>query len=196
MAKTKKSGVKRFILDTNLLIDDPEAIFKLDEHDVILPDVVLEELDHFKTECSERGNAVKRVSRYLDDLCKKGNLKQGISLGEGKGSISLEFTPREKDLKMPFKYDLSIADNRILYLGYEHLNDPSEYIIVTKDTNLRVKANSVGVPVESYKNEDVLFSQNQDKPYTGRTTVFIPSEMLASFSKNKFLDKALLYKHC
>ena len=194
MAKTKNNGVKHFILDTNVLIDDPEAIFKLDEHNVIIPDVVLEELDHFKTERSERGNAVKRVSRFLDELCKKGNLKQGISLGEGKGNISLEFTPREKDLKSSFKYDLSIADNRILYLGYQHLQDKSDYIIVTKDTNLRVKANSVGVPVEAYKNEDVLFSQNQDKPYTGRTVAFLPNALMAVYRNSNFLDKALIHK--
>ena len=192
MAKASKF----FIMDTNVLIDDPEAIFKMDEHNIILPDIVLEELDHFKTERSERGNAVKRVSRYLDELCKKGNLKQGISLGEGKGQIFLEFTPREKDIKAPFKYDLSIADNRILYLGIQHLNDDAEYIIITKDTNLRVKANSLGVPVESYKNEDVFFSQNQNKPYMGRTVAYLPSELLSEFARNKYLEKAALYDKC
>ncbi len=194
----KEKTIKNFILDTNILIDDPEAIFKFDEHNIIIPDVVIEELDHFKTEHSERGNAVKKASHYLDELCKKGNLKEGISLGEGKGIISLEFTPREKDLKKPFKYDLSIFDNRILYLGYEHLklnkNAEPNYIIVTKDTNLRVKANTLGIPVEEYKNDDVLFLQNQERLYTGRTSVYLSPSFLEVFKKDKFLDIKLVYK--
>ena len=59
MSKNTKSNIlKNFIIDTNVLIDDPDAIFKMGEHNVIIPDVVIEELDHFKTEHSDRGNAV------------------------------------------------------------------------------------------------------------------------------------------
>lgn len=198
MSKNTKSNIlKNFIIDTNVLIDDPDAIFKMGEHNVIIPDVVIEELDHFKTERSDRGNAVKRASHHLDNLGKQGNLKQGVPLGEGKGMLSLEFTAREKDLKSPFKYDLSIFDNRILWLGYEHqksANPNNVFIIVTKDTNLRVKANTLNIPVEEYKNEDVLYSTKQEKTYTGRTTVFLPGNILHQYKQMKSLDLAVVLK--
>lgn len=185
--------IKNIIIDTNVLIDDPDALYKFDEHNVVIADVVLEELDKFKTEQSERGRAVKKVSRHLDELCKQGSLKKGVSLGEGKGIISLDFTPRVNELRS-FKFDLAIADNRLLYLADKLTREKSrECVIVTKDINLRVKANSIGVVAEEYKNEDALL-HHQNSPYMGRTVAYLPSSMMAVFSNSGFLDEALIHK--
>ena len=109
-------AVKTFVIDTNVLIDDPSAIFKFDDNNIIIPHCVLEELDKFKVENSERGAAARAMAKILEALCRSSKdscLADGISLGEGKGKVYVKYTPHSPE----FRYELSKADNQILALA-------------------------------------------------------------------------------
>ena len=187
---------KDFILDTNVLIDDPDVIFKMDDNNIIIPDVVLDEMDHFKNEDSERGQNVRTVTRQLDLLGCKGNLGEGVFLGEGKGTLRVMFslgtgnkewykegleTKWDTELKR-FPLSLSLNDNRIVWLAKW-----TGGIIITKDANLRVRANAVGVPAENYKN-DQIYENPDAKKYTGRTTAYLPPELISRFRQHGYLE--------
>lgn len=177
--------VKTFVIDTNVVLFDPEAIFKFEEHNIIIPNVVLEEVDHFKSEQSERGVNSRKFSRYMDTLCQKGNLKEGVSLGKKKGIIKILFTPAFEKLNL-FPFEEKTADNKILSLCLQ-----TSTILVTKDINLRVKANSIGVIAEDYKNEKVIGTK--ETVYNGRTKALVLSKNIASFKEKGFLkENALL----
>ena len=179
-------AVKTFVIDTNVLIDDPSAIFKFDDNNVVIPHCVLEELDKFKVENSERGAAARAMAKILEALCRSSKdacLADGISLGEGKGKVYVKYTPHSPE----FRYELSKADNQILALAAETAkpyNSSEKYIIVTNDHYLRIKANTVGVPVEEYKNTNVLFKRNLKKPYTGRVDVFASQDTISAFKQS------------
>ena len=177
---------KNFILDTNVLIDDPDAIFKMDDNNVIITDVTLKELDRFKKEESERGFNACAATKNLDEASRNGNLTDGISLGEGKGMLKMMFTLRDKAKSFPtdiFPLDLDENDNRLIYLAYRNPG----FIIVTKDRNLRLRANSVMVKSETYKNDQVYENPNSKK-YTGRTSVYLLPGVLNQFKKDGYLN--------
>ena len=185
------TSVKNFVIDTNVLLFDPESIFKFDNNNIIIPDVVIEELDHFKSEQSDRGSNSRKISRYLDELANKGSLASGVSLGENKGIIkiefSLEYQKSNQDYTRLFKYDLASMkyDNYILYLCYTLSN----CTLITKDVNLRVKANSINIPVEDYKNDKII--SNTSEEYLGRTIAYAYSKHL-----NIFHDSGTLSTKC
>lgn len=178
-------GVKNFVVDTNVVLFDPEAIFKLQDNNVILPDIVLEEIDHFKNEQSERGRNSRKVSRYLDELAKKGNLVEGVPLGDELGIIKIAFTPIMP--KVVFQYDLEIYDNRILYLCFCTKGS----ILITKDVNLRVKANTIGIRAEDYRNEKAV--KTKSELYLGRCKAFVPDEQMELFRNGTPIDVESLY---
>lgn len=159
MAK-QKTGVKKqkklFILDTNVLLHDFKCIFKFKEHDVLIPIVVLEELDKFK-----RGNDLinfhaREFTRIIDDLAGDDFFKEGVSLGEGLGKLFVETgKPFSENLQNNFPEHR--PDHIILAITeYYHTNFPKQQnILVTKDINLRVKAKALGLISEDYKNDHV-----------------------------------------
>ena len=181
--------VKNFVIDTNVLLFDPDAIFRLDDNNVIIPDVVLEELDHFKSEKSDRGSNSRKVSRYLDALRERGSMIEGVSLGENKGFLKIAFTSTKHE-DNSFNYELDKYDNRILYLcvANKHRED---YILITKDVNLRVKASTVNVKAEDYKNDKIITKNSEG--YTGRVDIYFSSKTLNKFKKQGYLEKEDIY---
>lgn len=181
---------KNFILDTNVVLFDPEAIFKLDDNNVIIPDIVLEEVDHFKNEKTERGSNSRRFSRYLDELSGGQDLTQGVSLGEKRGILRIAFAPTNY---INSKYDLEKYDNRILYLCKkikEETKAKIPNILITKDVNLRVKARTIGVDVQDYKNDKAF--QDNETGYTGRRSVLAFNSDISDFRNNNWLDPEVL----
>lgn len=102
---------KIFILDTNVLLQSPQAIYAFDDNDVVIPEVVLEELDKFKKESTENGINARQAARMLDELREQGDLTSGVELLNG-GSLRIElnFT----DITLPEGWLPGKADNRIL----------------------------------------------------------------------------------
>lgn len=162
-----------YVLDTNIILHEATSILKFEEHQVILPITVLEELDNFKKKMDETGRNARHFSRLLDDLRDKGKLADGVPLNEKGGTLVVRFSPDRPML--PPEMDLAIADNRILAIA-RHLQDsgPGRTILVTNDTNLRVKADTLGIPAEAYEHDTVDVSDL----YTGVSTLEVASEVV------------------
>ena len=149
---------KIFVLDTNVILSDPKAIFNFDEHDIIIPIIVVEELDKFKKDMNQIGLAARAFARHIEELRKKGKLVEGVALESG-GSIRIDITG---DVEMPGpKLSTSYADNVILAAAYKITKDnpDREVTLVSKDVNLRIKADVLGIKADTYRNDTVNFNQ-------------------------------------
>jgi PhoH-like ATPase len=155
---------KLFVLDTNVLMHDPAAIFRFQEHDVFLPLVVLEELDAGKKGMSETARNVREASRILDELiCSAGGnwVESGVPLEDNHGARRggrLYFQTRSSPHHLPDPLPGHSADNDILNtaVALRHDRVNAEVVIVSKDINLRIKARVLGIPAEDYFVDKVL----------------------------------------
>lgn len=168
---------KNFVLDTNVIIYDPEAVFKFEENNVILPIYVIEEIDRFKGELSERGRNAREVARILDSLRENGSLHSGIQTEAG-GIIRVQ----QEWAEVP-NIGKSLADSRILGVAlHVHNSDLSiQTTLVTKDINLRVRADAIGVRTEDYTADKVEI----DDLYCGTREVDTSSEIIDSLYDQK-----------
>ena len=159
------SSKKVFVLDTNVLLHDPNSILHFQEHDVVIPIVVIEEVDHFKKDQTEVGRNARSVSRMLDRLRATGSLSRGVPL-EGGGSLKVDVAAHSLDLGI-LSADKHKADNQILACARELLHTLKEHVVlVSKDTNLRIKADAIGVQAEDYTTDRV----EMEELYTGHRT--------------------------
>ncbi len=156
-----------FVLDTNVLMHDPTALYRFQEHDVYLPMVVLEELDAGKKGTSEVARNVRQVTRFLDDLIKTSNddIATGIPItgyGSNQTNGRLFFQTRELANSLPATLPGSKADNSILSIAQSLQKESPELnvTLVSKDINLRVKARVLGIHTEDYQNDKVLDDVN------------------------------------
>ena len=161
---------KRFLLDTNVLLHDPKSIEVFADNEVIIPISVLDELDQAKTRPDEKGRNARAVIRYLDALRKLGSLSQGVRLPSG-SIIRVELNHRAT---LPPSLSLDSVDNRILRSALGLQQDGGvPVIVVTKDINLRVKCDAMGIAAEDYETDKLT-----DTPtglYCGSRTVSVPS---------------------
>jgi PhoH-like ATPase len=158
MAKKKS---KIFILDTNVLLHDYNCIFKFEENDIVLPIMVLEELDKFKKGNDLINYHAREFTRILDNLSEDDFFIKGASLGENRGKLFVETgKPFTEELQKSFPEP--IPDHRILAIAvfFKEKHKTRQVILVTKDINLRVKAKAIGINVEDYKHDQV---QNLEK---------------------------------
>src|SRR5215510_7067715 len=177
----KKSDVTRriFVLDTNVLMHDPTAIFRFEEHDVFIPMTVLEELDAGKKGLSEAARNVRQVSRFLDELmlnATKAQIDRGLALPgakfiNGKGrhaSGRLFFQTKVLSGGLPDTLPGHGADNAILghTLALQREFSSARVTLVSKDINLRIKAAIIGVHSEDYYSDRTI--DDADLLYTGR----------------------------
>lgn len=166
---------KTFVLDTNVLLHDPHAYAQFEENLVIIPLKVIEEIDRFKREISERGRNARQFARELDELRLMGSLSKGVDLEDG-GELRVAF-PDGLD---PFKEGLS-ADNQILQVAVSLFQTPGaeKVILVSKDINLRLKADALGLTAEDYENGHI----DTDEIQTGQVDMSFPSEALQAFDE-------------
>src|SRR5665647_2573448 len=147
---------KTFILDTNVILHDSECIYNFEDNDVVIPITVLEELDKFKRGDDQINFQARQFVRILDELVGKNPIDKGIHLGQGKGKLFIELgKPYSDQLKASLRED--IPDHRILAIA-EYLRDKQttrKVILVSKDVNLRIKAKSLHIEAEDYKNDKV-----------------------------------------
>jgi len=159
---TKRSKI--FIIDTNVILHDHKCIFNFEENDVVLPITVLEELDKFKRGSDQLNYNAREFVRLLDELVKDDLFNGGLPLGNTKGKLKIETgKPFSEKLKTSFRED--IPDHRILAIT-EHVkesNPKQKVILVTKDINLRMKAKSLGLDAEDYKNDKVTNTEIFDR---------------------------------
>ena len=164
-----RTGRRLFVLDTNVLMHDPTAIFRFEEHDVYLPMVVLEELDAHKKGLSEAARNVRQVSRFLDDMMRdasKEQIDRGLALpsgysgnhGKKPSSGRLFFQTRQLTSALPESLPGQGGDNAILAqtLALQNEHKDARVILVSKDINLRIKAAVLGVHAEDYYSDKTL----------------------------------------
>ena len=170
--------IKIYVVDTNVLLQAPYALGSFEDNQVVLPMVVLEELDHFKKTEGETGANARRVIRYLEQLRQRGSLLEGVELEKG-GTLRVEKNFVNEVLPEDLSEDL--ADNRILKvcIGLAGKNE-EQVILVTKDLLLRIKAQILGICAEDFTTDQVLEHENQ---YSGRCEVFVPEEVFKGFKK-------------
>lgn len=191
--------IKTYVVDTNVLIQAPYALNCFEDNQVVLPVVVLEELDNLKKAEGERGNNARRAIRLLEQLRVSGDLLEGVRLpGGGRLRIEKNFV----DVKLPRDLPDEKADNRILKVckglaesfrdgdktvqrtGDEtaegERKETSQVILVTKDILLRIKAQIIGIRAEDFTTEQVSDKAEQ---YLGRTEVYAPEELFKEFKK-------------
>lgn len=180
---------KCYVLDTNVLLHSPLAIQAFNEHVVVIPEVVIEELDRFKKEATERGSNSRQVSRIIDKLRMKGNLLEGVTLNEFGGTIRLE--SNHMNTHMPIHWDREKADNRILQVCKGLMENGNQTILVSRDTNMRVKASILKIDAEDFRNDKVASIEHQ---YSGRAIVYTPGDAINKFHKDdtNWLDPAQL----
>lgn len=157
-------GKRTYILDTNVLLHDPGSLYVFDEHDLVLPITVLEELDKFKRELNERGRAARTVSRQLDSLRENGDLRVGVALTTG-GTLRVECGQPGHSSEL-FAGALDSADNTILRIAMQvrrEVGAESTVVFVSRDTNMRIKAEVLGLHAEDFEHAHV----EVDEAYTG-----------------------------
>ncbi|MDB6163662.1 MAG: PhoH family protein [Xanthomonadaceae bacterium] len=167
-----------YVLDTNVLMHDPTALFKFEEHDVFLPMQVIEELDNAKKGTSEASRNARQVSRFLNELIQAGgsaNITSGIPLVLPHG---LQLRGSESNGKLHFqtgnfdagkRFGAVIPDNHILgaILALKESTPTTPVVFVSKDINLRIKASIAGITNEDYENDRAL--DDFSLLYTGAT---------------------------
>ena len=151
---------KNFVLDTNVLLHDPSALFAFEDNNVVIPIYVLEEVDTFKKDISELGRSARQVSRSLDELRRNGRLVDGVPInGDGGGVLRVALARSE----LPSEFALSShnADNRILATALEvQAADPdTQLIFISKDINLRIRGAALGLTAQDYDVERVSISE-------------------------------------
>ena len=169
--------VKIYVIDTNVLIQAPYAIYCFDDNQVVLPLVVMEELDNLKKSEGERGSNARKSIRILEQLRQKGDLLNGVELKNG-GTLRVE--KNFVNIELPHDLPEDKMDNRILKVcrGLENQN-PEQVVLVTKDILLRIKAQMIGIRAEDFTTEQV-----EEEQYTGRIEVYVPEELFQNFGKD------------
>lgn len=173
---------KNFVLDTNVLLHDPRAIFKFEDNNVNLPIFVIEEIDKFKRELTELGRNAREVSRLLDEFRDRGALSKGVEI-EGGGMLRVAFNREEIEDNF---LDWETKDNLILAvaLHIQKLEPDAPCIFVTKDVNLRVRADAMGLKSENYENDAVDISEL----YPGACELLVSDDMIDALHSDGWVD--------
>ena len=150
---------KNYVLDTNVLLHDPQAIFRFEDNNVVIPIYAIEEVDQFKREGSERGRNARSIARLLDELRDRGgSLSNGVMLDSGG---MLRVAVPSKRLELPSAIDHTAMDQAILQTAIDvRENDGGRpTVFVTMDTNLRIRADALGMVAQTYENQRVALDQ-------------------------------------
>jgi len=175
---------KIYVLDTNVMLHDPLSLFQFQEHDVVIPAIVLEELDGKKRNMDEIGRNARETSRILDQLREAGHLHTGVPLGNG-GTLRVDIGDKIAE-GSPFTHETN--DNRILELAWSIqqeqalLESGRDVFVVSKDILVRVKADAYGLVAEDYLTDHIADITGL---YTGFIEIAVDQEYIDAFYKDK-----------
>ena len=172
--------MKHFVLDTNVLLHNPNAIFLLADNEIIIPFEVLEELDKFKTGNDDLGRNARTVIRHLDRLRQAGKLADGVTVPETGGVVRIVL-PRESPLSPGLTSNS--PDNRIISVAYGLHQEGKRVTFISKDINARIKSDTLGIHTEDFQAQKVDF----EHLYTGWREVRASAEAM----NRLFSDKQL-----
>lgn len=173
--------MKNYILDTNVLLHDPNSLLNFEENNVLVPIEVIEEIDRFKRESTELGQNARTVSRMLDSYRVSGSLSEGVRLPTG-GKLKIGFQKKDPARNGHSFLADNTVDSRILSFArsVQKAQPRQHTVLVTKDINLRIKADALGLSAEDYENDRVFIKDL----YTGMIELPVSPEKLAAFRAN------------
>lgn len=170
---------KIFVLDTNVLLHNPDAMKVFTDNEVVLPIDVIEELDIFKKDSDEKGRNARAAIRTLDELRTRGRLGKGVPLENG-GTLRIVM---HADVKGLLDLSPEVRDNKILMVAYDLQQKGDKVIFVSKDINARVKADAIGIKAVDFEKQKV----DIDRLYSGWKELPVNSRDIDIFYKKKFL---------
>jgi PhoH-like ATPase len=171
---------KTYVLDTNVLLHDPDALTRFEDNLVVIPIEVVAEIDRFKRDPSEKGRNARAVSRLLDELRTKGNLADGVPLDDRHGGqLRVVFCRAETLAQLPPELRAGNGDHNILAVALEQrlqdvMGNQPPVVLVTKDTNLRIKADAVGLIAQDYTTDKVAIADL----YRGFRELWVSAELM------------------
>ena len=192
--------MKNYILDTNVLLHDPNSLFNFEDNHVLIPIEVIEEIDRFKRESTELGQNARTVSRMLDGFRGEGSLSEGVKLPNG-GKLKIAFHKNGHG-NGDAHLNGNTVDNRILSLaaGIQKAQPKNPTILVSKDINLRIKADALGLQAEDYETDRVFITDL----YTGMMEMSVSPDKMAAFRAKgelelnggkKYFPERILHAH-
>ncbi len=174
--------MRTYVLDTNVLLQDPQAIFSFEEHEVVIPAIVLEEVDSKKRNMDELGRNARETSRIIERFRENGELYKGVDLPRG-GLFRIELNHRSfsklEDIFLERTNDnriLAVALNLQLEMKEKHLD--REVVLVSKDILMRIKADALGIKAEDFLNERAV---KEDTIYDGYQEWLVDADVLDAF---------------
>jgi PhoH-like ATPase len=187
---TESNTQKRtYVLDTSVLLSDPSALFRFEEHEVVIPVVVITELETKRTH-PELGYFARSALRSLDDLrIKYGRLDAPIPLGDKGGVLRVELNHTNSDI-LPAGFRLGDNDTRILSVAKNLSSEGCDVVLVSKDLPLRVKASAVGLEAQEYRAETVPSSG-----WTGMAEVVVSSSEIDDLYSGEIIDHESAREH-
>ena len=181
-SRSRKPAKRTFVLDTSVLLSDPHALLRFDEHEVVVPVVVVTELEAKRTH-PELGYFARAALRLLDDLrVRHGRLDEPMPVGESGGTLRVELNHTDLSV-LPGGFQLGDNDTRILAVARTLAAEGSDVVLVSKDLPMRVKASSVGLTAEEYRAELVI-----ESGWTGMAEVDIPADVLDALYDDTVVD--------
>jgi len=181
---------KIYVLDTSVCLTNANCLYAFKTSDIIIPIKVLEEIDGHKKRQDVVGANARQTIRILDALRQKGSLAEGVRIEKGKGMLKV-INSVFSDL-LPPEMDKNMADNKIIScaLKLSHTEQDKKIILVSRDINMRVIANSLGITAEDFEGEHVL--DDGSKLYTGTQDILIDDEVIDRFYQGEeiYLEKA------
>jgi len=169
------------LLDTSVCLTDADSIYKFDNHDIFLPLKTLEEIDKHKKRQDSVGLNARKIIRLLDELRAKNNLQKGVRLGKGKGILRVMSYETLKDVIFPAALDMRIPDHIIIATGKAVQAEfpKRRTIVVSRDINMRVICDSIGILSEDYISEKAVTSS--DELYQGFSELLVDDQLIDRF---------------
>ncbi len=178
---------KNFVLDTNVLLHNPASLFSFADNTVVIPLMVIEELDRFKTGSDKNGMHARQVLREIDGLIKKGALVKGAKMQNG-GKMRIAFAPDAN--KIP-ELDMSMPDSRIIACALDIQQNGESVFFISKDVNARIRAFAVGLKTQDYEKQKVEYHNL----YKGWRQVEVPQEELSNlYNDGQFAPKGVSFQ--
>ena len=168
---------KTYVIDTSVFLSDANALYRFKNNDIVIPIKVLEEIDKHKKRQDSVGFNARLIIKHLDELRAKGSLHKGLRLGKGMGILRVAKASSD----LPKDLDFNVPDHQILSVAVHESkeNERRKVVVVSRDINMRVIADSLGLISEDYETNSIV--EDKDKVYEGFAEVLIDDEFIERF---------------
>ena len=178
------SHKKLYVLDTSVYLTNADCIYAFKNHDILVPLKVFEEVDKHKKRQDAVGAQARKIIRLWDDLRQKGSIHKGVRIGKGLGIIRSMSTGNISPSDLPSDLDIKIPDHLIIATAFKLQNESDKKVIlVSRDVNMRVIADAIGLVSEDFQNNQVV--DNSDNIYSGFSTILVDDQTIDQFYEKK-----------